>query len=327
MEAFKSFIVSEENGTYVGKIDVVDTASLKHGDVLIKVMYSSLNYIDALAFAGDKALYSKYPITPGIDVAGVVVESSSPSFKEGDEVLATGAGIGITSAGGFGGYVRTSATNIISLPTGLSLKEAMILGTEGLASAIAVANLKAFTGIKPGSEKPILVTGAKYGTGLFAARILVNLGYIVDAVSYDNEACDFLKDVGVRHLLTAQEFVSSCDRSYEAVIDTIGGDVLSKAISLLEYAGTAVVCGYNPVAKFSSPTSPFALKGINLLGVDAVNCDIKTKANAWNMLSGDWFMKALPLFGSEISMSEIPEYAKRILAYDIKGRVVINHAL
>ncbi len=331
MDAFKSFVISENNGTYKGRIDISNPSELKQGDVLIQVKYSSINYYDALAFSGDKNIYKSYPVVAGLDVAGIVVESSTPSFVAGDKVITTGAGLGTEISGGFGEYVRVAAKDVITLPIGLSLKEAMTIGTEGLAAALAILNIKSFAGIKPETNKPILVTGARYGTGLYATHILSSLGYNVVAVSNAGDE-DFVKDLGASSFISSNSFADKgnsplLEEKYAAVIATMGGKVLSTGIKSLERDGVAVICGYTADYGFEISKHPFLFRGINLLGVDAINCDVAYKANAWNLLSSDWYIKGLMLYCTEIPLSDVADYAKRILEYDIKGRVVINHEL
>lgn len=273
---FKAMVVIElEGNKFSREIEQRDINSLPEGDVLIKVNYSSLNYKDALSSTGNKGVTRKYPHTPGIDAAGVVVESSNENFKEGSEVLVTGYDLGMNTSGGFSEYIRVPAEWVVMLPKGLSLEESMIYGTAGFTAALSVYKLVQ-SGVNP-SDGEILVTGASGGVGSIAVGILSKLGYDVIAGTGKPEAREVLINTGAKDIILREELDDKSGKPmlktrWAGVIDTVGGNILSTVIKATKYGGSVTACGNVASPEFSANVFPFILRGVNLLGVDSVQC-------------------------------------------------------
>ena len=330
MSAYKSFILSESNGILSGEVGLKNIDKLTNGDLLIKVKYSSLNYLDALILSGKRHLTGRLPHTPGVDAAGVVVESTAAEFRPGDEVIVTGFGLGTDVAGGFGEYIRVPASWAVSLPTGLTLKECMTVGSDGLSAALAIMDLMS-AGACSKAEN-VVVSGAGLGIGSFATAILANLGFRVTAVVRDSENSEFTKIIGADEVISCGKFIDTSagtllsDKYYMA-IDTLGGEVLSTIIRSLKKNGTVAVCSTMLKDDISFSLDALTIRGINILGINSLNCPLTLKKTVWRKLAGEWYLKALPMLCTEISLMELEEYSKRLINGEIKGRLVVNYEL
>ncbi|MGL5903182.1 MAG: YhdH/YhfP family quinone oxidoreductase, partial [Cetobacterium sp.] len=261
---FKSFLITEENGNFNRDIVEKEIKDLPNHDVLIKVEYSSLNYKDALSSTGNKGVTRNYPHTPGIDAAGVVVESGNENIKVGAEVIVTGYDFGMNTSGGYQEYIRVPAEWVIQLPKEMSLKESMIYGTAGLTAAISVYKLIVKGNIKP-EDGEILVTGSTGGVGSVAIKILKKLGYEVVAITGKAED-DYLIKIGAKRVLNRDEFNDTSRPMlrgvYAGAIDTVGGNILSTVIKSLKYNGVVTACGNAAGISFESSVFPFILRGV-----------------------------------------------------------------
>lgn len=331
MSTFRSFVIKENNGAIVKDVILENTENLPAGDVLIKVMYSTVNSYDIL-FSRENTPFrnNTYPYVPGVDAAGIVVESNSTHYREGDEVLIFGSGLGQDVPGGFGQFVRVPESWIVSLPTGLSMQDSMTLGSDGIAAAIAVMEIMA-AGIQTNS-KEIIVGGSSYGIGAFAVSILSLCGYNVTAITKYMECEDFIYELGAKKVLSLDSFVDKSGKhlledKYVAGIDTLGGDVLNTMIRSVKGGSTIAVCGAVLSETFSASLLPLILRGINLVGIDSLRCSHSLKREALYKLAGDWYLKTLSFMCNEISIFEINEYLDKMNNNPIKGRIVINHKL
>lgn len=329
MSAYKSFVINEHNGSVSGEVALTNIGSLSSGDILIEVKYSSLNYLDALILTGKKKV-PVYPHVPGIDAAGIVIESSVPDFHPGDEVLVTGFGLGVDVSGGFGSRIKVPSDWVISLPTGLSMKECMTVGSDGITATLAIMDLMSACGCS-GNENAV-VSGAGLGTGCFASAILAKCGFRVTGVVRDSENADFAKIMGASEVVYCEKFIDKTSDlllsdKYYIGIDTLGGDVLSTIIRSLKKSGSVAVCSSMMRDDIYLPLDALTYRGVNILGVNSVNCPRKLKKTAWRKLAGEWYLKALPMMCTEISLMELAEYSLRFINGEIKGRLVINHEL
>ncbi len=276
--SYSALVIEEATpNNYAGKIRQKDIAELPVGDLLIRVHYSSLNYKDALSASGNRGVTRRYPHVPGIDAAGVVEESSSPAFKPGDRVIASGFDIGMNMPGGFGQYIRIPAGWALHCPQNLTLRESMIFGTAGFTAAQSVNRLVGYP-IAPGNGK-ILVTGATGGVGSIAIALLANMGYRVCAVSGKPEAEEFLTHLGAAEIISRQLATDSSEKlllkeKWAGVIDTVGGEILATAIKSTAYAGAVTCCGNVASADLPLSVYPFILRGVSLLGIDSAKCPI-----------------------------------------------------
>jgi len=328
MTAFKALQASENaEGRFHTQVVERSTADLPDGEVLIRVSYSSLNYKDALSASGNRGVTRNYPHTPGIDAAGTVAESSVSEFSPGDEVIVTGYDLGMNTAGGFGQYIRVPAAWVIKRPSGLSLREAMILGTAGLTAALCVDKLEQ-AGLEPG-EVPVLVTGATGGVGSVAVMLLAKLGYKVAAVTGKADQAEFLQGLGATQVVERAALQSGVEKpllreQWAGVVDTVGGDILFNAVKSLQRGASAACCGLTAGVGFQASVLPFILRGVNLLGVDSVEIPLVVKASMWDKLSLQWKLPNLDSLVQEIALEELPAAIERILAGQQVGRMLVR---
>lgn len=326
-KVFKAMVVSEtSDNTFIRKIAKRSLDELPEGDVLIKVMYSSLNYKDALSASGNKGVTKNYPHTPGIDASGIVEESLSDNLKAGEEVIVTSYDLGMNTSGGFGEYIRVPAGWVVKLPENLSLKESMIYGTAGFTAGLSVYKMSHTT--KP-DQGEILVTGASGGVGSIAVSILVNAGYQVVAVSGKTEEKQFLMDLGVKEIISREEASDTSGSPllkgrWAGVIDTVGGDILATAIKSTKHDGTVTCCGNVASSDLPLNVFPFILRGVRLLGIDSQDCSMNTRIKIWEKLAGDWKLSHLEELSSEISLDDLDENIELILQGKKKGRTVVT---
>lgn len=328
MTAFKALQATETvDGRFETHIVERTTEELPVGDVLIRVSYSSLNYKDALSASGNRGVTRSFPHTPGIDAAGTVAESSVGEFAEGDEVIVTGYDLGMNTAGGFGQYIRVPASWVIKRPAGLSLREAMTLGTAGLTAALCIDKLEC-AGLKPGSG-PVLVTGATGGVGSVAVALLARLGYEVAAVTGKAEQAGFLETLGATQVLERNALQAGVEKpmlkeQWAGAVDTVGGDILFNVVKTLQRGASVACCGLTAGTGFQASVLPFILRGVNLLGVDSVEIPLVVKASMWDKLSLQWKLANLDELVKEISLQELPAEIERVLAGQQVGRAIVR---
>ena len=322
-------LVVEENpaGIFAKGLRTRNTTDLPPGELLIRVHYSSLNYKDALSASGNRGVTRLYPHVPGIDAAGTVEESSSPDYRPGDQVIATGFDLGMNTPGGFGQYIRIPAAWALPCPESLTLRESMIYGTAGFTAAQSVAKLRNHP-VLPQSGR-ILVTGATGGVGSVAVAILAKLGYRVTAVSGKSDAAGFLTGLGAEKILAREQAADTTGRlllkeKWAGVIDTVGGEILVTAIKSTEYGGAVTCCGNVASPTLSLSVYPFILRGVSLLGIDSAKCPRHIRQKIWQKLAGEWRLADLDSLAVECRLSELPENVDLMLQGRLTGRVVIN---
>ena len=325
---FKAYLVEEVEGSFNGSIQEIELPPLEDGKVSIKVHYSSLNYKDALASTGVKGVARSYPFVPGIDVAGEITESSDERYSVGDLVVATGYKIGMAVFGGFGEMVQLPSDWLVKLPNGLTLQEAMNIGTAGLTAGASVKKI-----IDSGISKdlPVLVSGATGGVGSVAVNLLSKLGYEVHALTGKSEESETLKDMGAKQVLLRDEFmaepIKALDKGiYGGAVDTVGGDILAKMLSMISNEGSVSCCGNVGGMKFTSSVFPFILRGVSLIGIDSAESPINFKDEIWNLFATDWALE-LNKYSKVISLDQIEGEITKILKGQQVGRVVIKHGV
>ena len=327
MARFKALQTNETDGRFETSVIERDTNDLPAGEVLIRVSFSSLNYKDALSASGNRGVTRNFPHTPGIDAAGTVAESSVSDFAVGDEVIVTGYDLGMNTSGGFGQYIRVPAAWVIKRPVGLSLREAMALGTAGLTAALCIDKLEQ-AGLEP-TDSPILVTGATGGVGSIAIALLSKLGYRVAAVTGKAEQGDFLRKLGATEIVERSALQAGTEKpllkeQWAGAVDTVGGDILFNAVKSLRRGGSVACCGLTAGTNFQASVLPFILRGVNLLGVDSVEIPLVVKASMWDKLSVQWKLSNLDDLVQEISLDQLPEAIERTLAGQQTGRILIR---
>jgi acrylyl-CoA reductase (NADPH) len=324
---FTAMIVEETpQKTFTRKISEKSIADLPDGDVLVRVMYSSLNYKDALSASGNRGVTRKYPHTPGIDAAGIVEQTKSKEFSEGDEVIVTSYDLGMNTSGGFGQYIRVPADWVVRLPAGLSLKESMIYGTAGFTAGLSVFKLTQTVFPEHGE---ILVSGASGGVGSLAISLLVQMGYDVVAVSGKVQEQDFLAGLGVKEVLSIVDAVDTSDRPllkerWAGVIDTVGGSILATAIKSAKLDGVVTCCGNAASADLPLTVFPFILRGISLFGIDSQHCPMNIRSKIWEKLATEWKLKNLDQLASEIGLEELDQRIDTMLQGKSKGRTLVK---
>lgn len=328
MGQFKALQVREEApGEFVPSVVLRDIAELPEGELLIRVKYSSLNFKDALSASGNRGVTRQFPHTPGIDAAGIVERSSVAEFSAGDEVIVTGYDLGMNTSGGLAQYIRIPAAWALKRPQGLSLREAMVLGTAGLTAALCIDKLER-TGVSPDSG-PVLVTGATGGVGTIAVALLTKLGYSVTASTGKAWQSDFLKALGADEVILRSSLAEGTNKpmlkeQWAGAVDTVGGDILFSVVKSLRYGASAVCCGLTAGVEFDGNVLPFILRGVNLLGVDSVELPLVVKASMWDKLSVQWKLDSLDSLVTELRLEQLPEALEKILGGKMVGRVLVN---
>jgi len=323
---YNSFVVEEKNDKFIQSIQTLQTENLPVGDVLIRVHYSSINYKDALSASGNKGVTKKYPHTPGIDAAGVVEFSENEIFKAGDQVIVTGYDLGMNTSGGFGQYIRVPAGWVVKLPEGLTLKEAMIIGTAGFTSGISVYRLSAL--VKPGDGK-VIVSGATGGVGSVALSLLSKLGYQTVAISGKENEYPFLKDLGASEIIPRSEFQKVerkpiLSAQYAGGIDTVGGPVLENILKTLKPLGAVTTCGSVASTQLNLTVFPFILRGISLIGVSSQNYPMELRRILWTKFANEWKPDNLLEIYTEIRLKDVQSALDAILQGKLKGRTIVN---
>jgi putative YhdH/YhfP family quinone oxidoreductase len=326
-ETFHALVIREtENG--VGRaVETRRVDDLPPGDLLIRVQYSSLNYKDALSANGNRGVTRKYPHTPGVDAAGIVVESRDPAFHPGDAVVAGGYDMGMNTAGGFGQYIRVPAGWALPLPAGISAKEAMQLGAAGFTAALIVYRLEA-AGLRPELGE-VLVTGATGGVGSLSVLLMSQLGYRLVAATGKLDQADFLRSIGAADVIDRRILEEGTDRAllrqrWTAVVDTVGGTPLASAIKATRANGWVAACGNAASGDLNLTVYPFILRGVSLLGIDAANCPLELRRTLWQRLGHAWRMENLDRVTTLTDLDGIGTYIDNMLVGQVTGRVVVD---
>lgn len=328
-QSYKAFVVKENDGKFVSSVETRDINSLPGNQVLIKVTYSSLNYKDALSASGTKFITQNYPHVTGIDAAGVVVKSPDARYLPGDQIIVTGFDLGMNSDGGHAEYASVPADWIVPLPKGLTLKQAMIIGTAGFTAGLSVWQLIK-KGVKP-EHGPVMVTGSSGGVGSIAIKILSKLGYNVHAISMTDRHFDYLYSLGASKIHLAEEFQNESvkgaqllDPEYSAVIDSVGGQILSTLIKKLKYGGIATTCGLVNGIELDLTIFAFINRGVQVSGIDSVWIPMEERLPVWEHLATDWKIDLNEEMFTEIGLEELDSYMQRILKGQMKGRGIVG---
>ena len=326
-EKFKAMVVSETvEKKFVREITQKALSELPGGELIVEVKYSSLNYKDALSASGNKAVTRKYPHTPGIDAAGVVVDSTTKAFGAGEEVVVMGFDLGMNTSGGFGQYLSVPSGWAVKLPQGLSLRDSMGYGTAGLTAALCILRLMAGGLNKDSGE--VLVTGATGGVGSIAVAILGKLGFNVVAATGKADEKEFLTQLGAKAIISREEASDTSGRPLQkgrwaGVVDTVGGNILATALKTAKYGGLVAACGNAMSADLNVNVFPFILRGVSLLGVDSVEISMRARQMAWNKLAGEWSVDLLRIV-TEVSLDGLSAEIDKILKGGVRGRVVVD---
>ena len=327
MDTFQALVLNKIDDQTTLNVKQLTMDELPEGEVTIRVAYSSVNYKDGLVGIKNQMVKS-YPLIPGIDLSGTVMESTDERYKEGDEVIVTSYKLGTGHSGGFSEIARVPADWVVPLPDGLSLKEAMILGTAGLTAALSVGKLED-AGLKP-DDGPVLVAGATGGVGSIAVNILAGRGYEVVASTGKADQEAYLKQLGAKEVIHRNEIVETDsqparEKKWAAAIDPVGGKTLQYILTTLKYGGSVATCGLAGGVEVATTVIPFISRNINWLGIDSVMYPMDKRLEAWNRLSDDLKPTALnDEMVNEVSLSNLPDVLSDILEGKVRGRTVVK---
>lgn len=324
MTNFSTFRVMNEPN-FTASLTTATLDELPAGDVLVRVDYSDVNYKDALAAKENGGVIRTYPMTPGIDLAGEVVDSQSADFAPGDQVLVTGYGLGVSHPGGYSQFQRVPAEWLVKRSAGFSAKDSMTYGTAGFTAALAVQELEQLHLAK---DAAILVTGASGGVGSVSIALLKKLGYTnIVALSRKNDA-QWLLDLGTAKIVSPDDVVPEkvkplAKQTFAAVIDTVGGPLLAAVLPQIAYGGGAFLCGNAGGIKIETTVLPFILRGIRVIGIDSVNVSHEIRSALWEKLAGEWNVID-QLYTKAITLEDLPETLAALLAGTHQGRTIVE---
>ena len=328
-DKFKALLINQEGENFIREVKFIDKSFLKHGDVLVKVDYSDLNYKDALILNNGAKLVKEFPHIPGIDFSGTVLESDNSKFKKDDEVILTGWRVGEIYFGGYSQLARVSGDYLIKKPKNISSKQAMFLGTAGLTALLCSFAIKAREEILLGEKvKDVLVTGASGGVGSIAVMILSKLGYDVTAVTgkVDNEG--YLKSLGAKNIINKTDLDKDprpLDKGlWDGVVDTVGGKILANALAQTKDNGIVAACGNASDYKLNTTVMPFIIRGVKLWGINSVTASIKRREFVWNEVKNLINFDKLEQSIKIISLEELIDIYPKMLKGETSGRYIID---
>ncbi len=318
---FKALVLEQEGAPPL----IRELTDLPEGDVLVKVSHSSLNYKDGMALAGRRGIVRSYPMVPGIDLAGSVVESSSPGFKPGDAVLATGWGLGEDHWGGYAEMARLRAEWLVPMPAGLTPQRAMALGTAGFTAMLSVMALQAHH-VAPGGR--VIVTGAAGGVGSIAVALLARAGYQVAASTGRPELGDYLKGLGAAEVVDRAATAAPgrgplARETWAGAVDTVGGDTLAGLLRAAARDGCVAACGLAGGSALATTVYPFILRGVTLTGIDSNYCPQARRLEAWGRLAREMPADVLDGLYRVVPLEHAQGLSEEILAGRVRGRVVV----
>jgi acrylyl-CoA reductase (NADPH) len=323
---FKAIVIEKaESGTKAALTDF-DEANLMDGDVTVAVEYSTVNYKDGLAVSGKAPVVRRFPMIAGIDFAGTVESSSHPEWKAGDKVILNGWGLGETHLGAYAAKARVKGDWLVRLSPSMSARDAMAIGTAGYTAMLAVMALERH-GLKP-DRGPVVVTGATGGVGSVAIALLAKLGFQVHAVTGRPQEADYLKSLGASEIIERKELAGLpqplAKERWAGGVDSVGSATLANLLSMTRYGGAVAACGLAGGMDLPGSVAPFILRGVSLLGIDSVMAPPALRKEAWKRLEKDLDRQKLAAMITEISLTGVPEAAKRIVEGQVRGRIVVK---
>jgi acrylyl-CoA reductase (NADPH) len=323
---FKAIRIDKADKGTTAALTQFDEAELMDGDVTVRVEWSTLNYKDGLALTGKAPVVRRFPMIAGIDFAGTVEQSSHPAWKAGDKVVCTGWGMGETHLGAYAEKARVKGDWLVALPQGLSARDAMAIGTAGFTAMLSVLALEKH-GLSPKSG-PVVVTGAAGGVGSVATAVLSKLGYHVIASTGRASEADYLKSIGAAEVIDRNELSAAgkplAKERWAGGVDSVGSTTLANLLSMTKYGGAIAACGLAAGMDLPSSVAPFILRGVCLLGIDSVMCPLPPRKAAWQRLASDLDRTKLSEITHEIPLDEVPEWGAKILAGQVRGRIVVK---
>lgn len=325
---FRALVVEKDDaGATSASVQSLSEDRLPAGEVTVAVEYSTMNYKDGLCVGSGGGLVRNYPHVPGIDFAGTVEASDDARYKAGDKVVLTGWRVGEAYWGGYAEKARVKADWLVPLPSGLSTRSAMAVGTAGFTAMLAVMALEDH-GLKPG-QGPVLVTGAAGGVGSVATAILANLGYEVAGVTGRPETADYLRSLGATQIVAREDLAETVKRPLEAetwagCVDAVGGAMLARVLGQMKYGASVAAVGLAGGAGLPATVIPFLLRGVNLLGIDSVMRPYADRLRAWDRVAKDLPMDKLEAMIRPAGLADLPELGAAILKGNVQGRIVVD---
>lgn len=329
MRPFKAYLIDQKDGKTVAGFAQLIEDQLDKGEVTLKVAYSSVNYKDALAATGAGRIIRRHPCVGGIDMAGTVVRSTDARFREGDEIIATSYDIGVAHHGGYAEYGRVPADWVVPLPKGMSLFDAMALGTAGYTAALGIVRMEE-NGLKPSNGR-VVVSGATGGVGSIAVDILSCLGYDVVALTGKESQAEYLKGLGAKEVMLRASLdlakIKPLDRAlWAGAVDNLGGEVLAWMASTMQQNGVIASIGLAASMTLNTTVAPFILRGASLLGIDSGYTAMPLRRKVWERLAGDMRPAHLAGMTRTVKLSDLPPVFDEFIKGQAHGRVVVDCA-
>ena len=323
---YQALQINKDDNGYHCTVQTLDDSALAEGDVTVQVDYSTVNYKDGLAMTGKSPVVRKFPLTPGIDLAGTVTDSQHPLFKAGDKVVLNGWGVGESHSGGLAQKARLKGDWLVHLPSAFTPRQAMAIGTAGYTAMLCVMALQKH-GVTP-DKGDILVTGAGGGVGSVAIALLAKLGYRVVASTGRQHEADYLRQLGAADIMDRSELSAPgkplAKERWAGVVDTVGSHTLANACASTKYGGVVTACGLAQGMDFPSSVAPFILRGVTLAGIDSVMAPRALREAAWARLAKDLDPAQLERMTREVGLADALALGSEILAGQVRGRVVVN---
>ena len=327
MRPFKAYLIDQKDGKSGAGVAQLEGEQLDQGEVAIEVADSSVNYKDALAATGAGRIIRRHPCVGGIDMAGTVVRSTDARFREGDEVIATSYDIGVAHHGGYAEYGRVPADWVVPLPKGMSLFDAMALGTAGYTAALGIVRMEE-NGLKPSNGR-VVVSGATGGVGSIAVDILSCLGYDVVALTGKESQAEYLKGLGAKEVMLRASLdlakIKPLDRAlWAGAVDNLGGEVLAWMASTMQQNGVIASIGLAASMTLNTTVAPFILRGASLLGIDSGYTAMPLRRKVWERLAGDMRPAHLAGMTRTVKLSDLPPVFDEFIKGQAHGRVVVD---
>jgi acrylyl-CoA reductase (NADPH) len=326
MASFKAIVIDKAEAGQTVRLTDFDESNLMDGDVTVHVEYSTVNYKDGLVVTGKAPVVRRFPMIAGIDFAGTVESSSHSDWKPGDKVILNGWGLGETHLGGYAEKARVKGDWLVRLPTGISAREAMAIGTAGYTAMLAVMALE-HAGLDS-ARGPIVVTGAAGGVGSVAVALLAKLGYPVIASTGRPDEAAYLKGLGATEIIERKELSGPprplARERWAAGIDAVGSTTLANVLSMTRYGGAVAACGLAGGMDLPGSVAPFILRGVSLLGIDSVMCPLPLRREVWRRLETDLDRGKIAAMVSEIGLADVIAAGRRIVEGQVRGRIVVK---
>jgi acrylyl-CoA reductase (NADPH) len=326
MATFKAVVIDKTDAGQSVRLTDFDEQDLMDGDVTVRIEYSTVNYKDGLAVTGKAPVVRRFPMIAGVDFAGTVESSSSPNWKPGDKVILNGWGLGETHLGAYAEKGRVKGDWLVRLPSGMSARDAMAIGTAGYTAMLAVMALER-AGLNP-ARGPIVVTGAAGGVGSVAVALLAKLGYPIIASTGRPEEASYLEGLGAGEIIERKELGGPprplAKERWAGGIDSVGSTTLANVLSMTRYGGAVAACGLAGGMDLPGSVAPFILRGVSLLGIDSVMCPLPLRQEAWRRLAADLERSKIAAMTSEIGLADVIAAGRRIVDGQVRGRIVVK---